>query len=437
MNDSALLTISAAVARVCGLVIPPQRLETLASAATERARLTTGGDIEAYGHLLSASVEEAEALSEILTIGETYFFRHWPDFETLAARHLPALIERERQGGSPPVLWSAACSTGEEAYSLAILARSLASTTRCLVLGTDLNGDRIGRAREAVYGDWSFRGTGGQLLEGNLEPQGDRLRVVEPVRRLTRFSRYNLLSTSPPPGIFPGSIDVVFLRNVLIYFDEPSALRAIATIEWALAPGGLLVVGSVEASLRCMAGFEWQPSQATACFVKRRAGEPPRGPADPPPAPRRVIAAPPPVAPRDEPASGNDPYDLLVSRAAMERRRGDREGFAGASRLALAAAKLRPLEALPVLIAALALLDLGAAAAALPIARKAAHLSPDDPMAQFALGRALEAGGYGAAAKVALRGAAQAAARLPPQQILSGGGDLTARGLLSRLSAAG
>ncbi len=459
MDESTLELLVRSVLEISGLVIPPQRFDALEEAARSRSRAAAGGDLQQYLRRVSSDAHEALALAEALTIGETYFFRHWPDFAALADLVLPGLFERERLGGAPPRLWSAACSTGEEAYSLALLVRSMEPRSRALVVGTDLNVERIARARAGAYGDWSFRGAGGDLLEGQLEPAGDKQRVIAEVRRAVSFAQHNLLSDSLPPGLLPASVDVVFLRNVLIYFDRPSARRVIEKLSEALVPGGTLVVSSVEASLDCFAGFEWQPSRSCAFYSK--SGPAVRAPSLP--AARSASQGPPLKPSRErlpelpairrgaagstaagaiERTGGGAPSSpstrsaaaLLMERAARERRTGDGEGLARASRLAIEAARLEPLSPAPALLAALALVDLGDPVSALPVARKAASLAPGDPVAQLALARALEGAGHAAASRVVLRAAADAAARLPPNQPLEGAGGLTARALLAGLT---
>ncbi len=272
MDESTLELLVRSVLEISGLVIPPQRFDALEEAARSRSRAAAGGDLQQYLRRVSSDAHEALALAEALTIGETYFFRHWPDFAALADLVLPGLFERERLGGAPPRLWSAACSTGEEAYSLALLVRSMEPRSRALVVGTDLNVERIARARAGAYGDWSFRGAGGDLLEGQLEPAGDKQRVIAEVRRAVSFAQHNLLSDSLPPGLLPASVDVVFLRNVLIYFELAVKRAVLDRVLRAMRPGGYLVLGAAETTLGVHDGFE-RVEAGRAC-LHRAVGRP-------------------------------------------------------------------------------------------------------------------------------------------------------------------
>lgn len=177
--------------------------------------------------------EALRALATELTVGESYFFRDRPHF---------AVVERAARSGRTLRMWSAGCSSGEEAYSMAIVALE-ASDGRCApnVLGTDLNPTSVARARAATYGTWSFRGVPNGVRNRWFSTDGQRWRPVEQVRTCARFELGNLLHAPPfAPGEAP---DVIFCRNVLLYLTAEAIDRVARVLTAALAPGGWLVLG--------------------------------------------------------------------------------------------------------------------------------------------------------------------------------------------------
>lgn len=193
------------------------------------------------------------ALARAMTIGETYFFREPSHFDLLRQELLPHAVAR---GSSPALLVSAACSSGEEAYTMAIVARQVlgaAAAGQVRVLGIDVNENAIATARRAEYRPWSLRGVGDDIRSQWLERSGDVWSVVPAVRSLVSFEPRNLVD--PADALPPGSADVIFCRNVLIYLDDPHVVQVLQSLSRALRPGGSLVVSSVEAALLAIAGL--------------------------------------------------------------------------------------------------------------------------------------------------------------------------------------
>lgn len=447
---SAIARLVRSVEEVSGIAIHPQRFAEVEREAGRQAHVHCRGQLGAYAIMVEGDRAEAERLAEVLTIGETYFFRHWADFLVLRDVILPPLLERERRGGPPPRVWSAACSTGEEAYSLAMLIESLYPASRAEVLATDLSDARLIVAREAVYRERSMRSVGGPILDRFLEPAGPKLaRVTKPARSRVRFLRHNLRAEALPIPVVPGQVDVILCRNVLIYFGRDGIDRALAQLELALTDGGCLIVSSAEATLRVTGALRWDPFESSAVYRKGA------GPAFPMPTVRaerasqaadtevkpaasRVV---PPAAARGVQEQAGLEHNsavvggLLLSRARRERGRGGDEAVRRASRLAVAAVSRLPLDSAPARLAALTLLDLDEAAAALPYARRAASLDPDDPMAHFALARALGGAGHADAATIALRNVERTAGSLPGTQRLGDAQGMTASVLLAAIRA--
>lgn len=240
--------------RSLGLVFPPSRAEAFEGGIVRAAAAL--GELPAKLLLRLSEGDRAviEALALELTIGETYFFRHPHHFDLLRAtlRKLSLL----RATGDPIRLWSAGCSSGEEAYSMAIAALEVfgpSAQSLVEIVGTDLNAGCLARASAATYGEWSFRNVPTEVRERWFEKDGALLRVAAAPRSMVRFVSRNLLDGPPvalPPHPWSRGIDVIFCRNVLIYFDPPATLRVTAALAQALAPGGLLVPGPSDPLLR-------------------------------------------------------------------------------------------------------------------------------------------------------------------------------------------
>lgn len=183
-------------------------------------------------------------LVDALTINETSFFRMPAHFQVLGEL-LPELAARKREGilDRPRLrLWSAACSTGEEPYSLAMTA--LASSDRTWtaeILASDLCQQALARARSGLYADWRLENVPIGYREAYFEEDANTLRIAPQVRQLVTFMSHNL--KAPPPA---GPWDVIFCRNVLIYFDNAFRQELLARLYEAIAPGGVLFVGEGE-----------------------------------------------------------------------------------------------------------------------------------------------------------------------------------------------
>jgi chemotaxis protein methyltransferase CheR len=264
--------LSALVERRLGLV---PAAETKQELATFLEELTPRRQWESYlDRLESAGPGDPElrALAERLTVGETYFFRHQAQLEALVERVLPWV---QREGRSARVL-SAGCSTGEEAYSLAILGRESprVDAERLFITGVDLNPRAIARARWAHYAPWALRATPEPLRQRWFLAMPDGGFALRPeLRDAVVFEERNLLEDAS--GFWaPGSFDVILCRNVLIYFSPETARRVIARLEQALTPGGFLFLGPSE-NVRGLSGsFEVQQAGDAFYFQRGRAARP-------------------------------------------------------------------------------------------------------------------------------------------------------------------
>lgn len=195
---------------------------------------------------------------DAMTNNETWFFRDLYPFEALKTVILPQLI-RERQNEKSLSIWSAACSSGQEIYSVAMLIREHFPSLlnwRLTLMGTDVSEAILNRARAGAYSQLDVnRGLPAILLAKYFEQVGRDWQLRKSILELARFSSVNLSTPWPPLGRF----DVVFLRNVLIYFSLNVRREILARVRDVLRPGGCLFLGAAETTLNLDDSYERVP----------------------------------------------------------------------------------------------------------------------------------------------------------------------------------
>jgi chemotaxis protein methyltransferase CheR len=201
-----------------------------------------------------ASQEWDEAV-ELLTTNETYFFREDFQLRAYTSELLPMLHERLRQKRRLTV-WSAGCSTGEEVYTIAILTHQvgLFSGWDVRIFGSDISRRCVTTARRGVYGPASFRATSPEMRREYFVDRPDGMHVVDWIKPMCHFGQMNLLDDEKARIL--GRVDVVFCRNVLIYFDPHARRRVIDIFHDRLYPGGVLLLGHSESLLNVSTAFE-------------------------------------------------------------------------------------------------------------------------------------------------------------------------------------
>lgn len=199
--------------------------------------------------------KELDEAIETLTTKETYFFRQEYQLRAFQNELLPR-IARANAASRQVSVWSAGCSTGEEAYTIAML--MLQSGTMynwdMRVIGSDLSKNSVAFARRGVYRGASFRTMSEQLLNRYFTRTEGGYQVIGSVRRICHFGQLNLLDNVRASNV--GRVDAIFCRNVLIYFDEQKKKRVIDTLYQRLVPGGYLLLGHSESLLNVSTAFE-------------------------------------------------------------------------------------------------------------------------------------------------------------------------------------
>ncbi|MET0792356.1 MAG: CheR family methyltransferase, partial [Polyangiaceae bacterium] len=236
----------AAIARRMGLWFDDQKLESLAN-VLERRLQALGQPASSYLASLETQtglVSELREIAQELTVGETYFFRHNDQFRAFAEVALPARVEA-RAAVRQLRLLSAGCSSGEEAYTLSMLTRERAADPRwdIAIHAVDLNPKALERARQARYSSWALRETPEHAQRQHFTLEGRDYLLSKAIRESVRFEEGNLVADD---SWVPESFDVIFCRNVLMYFTPDNAQRVVARFARALAPGGVLFLGHAE-----------------------------------------------------------------------------------------------------------------------------------------------------------------------------------------------
>ncbi|MEQ1946133.1 MAG: protein-glutamate O-methyltransferase CheR [Bryobacteraceae bacterium] len=193
---------------------------------------------------------------EAMTTHETLFFRDSAPFDGLRTTILPQMLE-QRKFTRKLNIWSAAASSGQEAYSLAMLLLEMNLISwNIQIVGTDLSEQILARAREGRYMQLEVnRGLPAQYLIKYFDRDGLDWRLKEHVRKMARFEQFDLRR----PARSKGPFDIIFCRNVLIYFDIPTKKEILASLRSALVPGGYLVLGSAESTLNLDETFKRIP----------------------------------------------------------------------------------------------------------------------------------------------------------------------------------
>jgi chemotaxis protein methyltransferase CheR len=269
-NPADFAAISKLVYAGAGIVLAPTKSMLVYSRIAPLVRATNSATFAAYIERLEADPAERARAIEALTTNHTFFYREAHHFEHFAAEARPTLV-RQAQAGQPVRLWSAGCSSGEETWSLVLTLlgsdraegqRLAASDT--LVLATDLNTQVLARAGAASYRAEELAAIPAELRGPWSLTTGDSAQIGPEARGLVRFRTLNLQGEWPLSRPF----DVIFCRNVMIYFDQPTKDRLVARLVDQLKPGGYLYIGHSE---RATGPAEGLLTQVGPTIYQRRA----------------------------------------------------------------------------------------------------------------------------------------------------------------------
>jgi len=279
--DPELIRIRDLVYQVAGIFHPDNKLSLLQDRCNRRMKELKAQTLREYFDWLTVkATRQAElvALLNEITVGETCFFRSQPQLDALRQVVLPKIVEAKSKLPFRRLrIWSAGCSTGEEPYTLRILTleeaqRSLKGWT-IEILATDLNERSLEHARNGLYGTYSTRNLTPYYRQKYFTASGDDLQLQPSVRKSVSFGRLNLSDDSRM--IFMKGLDIIFCRNVLIYFDLVSKRRAIQHFYNNLLPHGYLFLGHSESLYGVNEDFRLVHLHRATAYIKGE--QPPRG----------------------------------------------------------------------------------------------------------------------------------------------------------------
>lgn len=214
-----------------------------------------------YYYFLRYNPNKEQELSEVvdqLTTNETYFYREDFQLRTFIEEIIPEIRQRKEAEGKKQLrIWSAGCSSGEEPYTIAtlLLDQPWINSWRVEIIGTDISQRVLQIARQGVYGDASFRNTEAANRERFFSPTDDgKSRIKDEVKNLVSISHLNLFDSARIALL--GRMDVIFCRNVIIYFDRPGKKKVIENFFQRLVPGGYLLLGHSESLVNLSTLFQ-------------------------------------------------------------------------------------------------------------------------------------------------------------------------------------
>ncbi len=260
MTEREFRLFSELVRSHCGLAFGPDTRFLLERRVARRMQELAITSYSAYHYELRSDSRrdgELARLVDELTTNETYFFRERGQLRALIGEILPeSVLQRRERGGGPISIWSAGCASGEEPYSVVILAlgAGLDPARELRVYASDISRRAMRRARQGAYRESSFRETETVLREKYFEEKDGLWTVSDDVKKCVDFIHLNLMDRSKIALL--GTMDVILCRNVIIYFDAEGKREVISTFEQKLRPGGHLLLGHSESLINVSTSLE-------------------------------------------------------------------------------------------------------------------------------------------------------------------------------------
>ncbi|PZR34882.1 protein-glutamate O-methyltransferase CheR [Caulobacter segnis] len=256
IDDDQLKSLCEYLYRQTGMRFGKAKRYYIERRVADRIEATETSAFDAYFAVVRSDTREREALINAFTVNETYFYREEHQLACLSRDLLPDIASGRRPGDRIRI-WSAPCSTGDEAYSIAIWLLEnwrMVDAYNVEIVGSDIDTRVIDHARIGLYGSRALYRLPDAVKEAYFEPQKHhRWRIIEDLRESVAFNPANLMDGGSLVGL--GEFDVIFCRNVLIYFDEESRRAAVNNLYERLAPGGYLCLGHAESMNRISERF--------------------------------------------------------------------------------------------------------------------------------------------------------------------------------------
>jgi chemotaxis protein methyltransferase CheR len=261
MKPQSFEVFAAVLRNGSGLVIGPDKQYLLESRLGPIIKQHGMGDLDGLADRLRSGAPPVErAVIEAMTTNESFFFRDEKPFAHFRGQALPKLVAA-RPAAAKLRVWSAAASSGQEAYSLAMILAECRATLGgrpVEIVGTDLARDQLARAQAGLYSQFEVqRGLPMTMLVKYFHKDGANWQIKDPLRAMVSFREWNLLADPRPLGSF----DIVFCRNVLIYFNQATKARVLDAIARQMPPDGLLYLGGAETVLGITDRFSAVPGE--------------------------------------------------------------------------------------------------------------------------------------------------------------------------------
>lgn len=270
MSEMDLVKVRALIYQETGMLFEDKKDYYITARIQQRMGATGFKTFNEYYRALvfSPQKEELQKFIEAITINETYFFRDFPQLQGFAEKVLPPYLEKKKSVGDFRLrVWSAACSTGEEAYTLSIILQEMIedySNWNAEIQATDIDRNVLAHAENGQYGERSMKETPIPYKQKYFSKHGDQWQVGKRAKDPIRFSQTNFIDRLAMRGM--RGFDFVFCRNALIYFDDESRKKVVNSLYDSLVPGGYLFLGHSESIGRITAAFELKNVDGFLCY---------------------------------------------------------------------------------------------------------------------------------------------------------------------------
>ena len=268
LSDNTFLELSRIIEDRTGIHIPDSKKYLVENRLIRVLEENNLKGYDEYLYLLKYSPNGGtfERLYDAITTNETYFFREPLQFDVFVDDIVPRLIKSK--GGDRSVrVWSAACSSGEEPYTVSMVMSNRRPDVKLDIVGTDISSKVLSTAERAVYSSYSVRNIPEMYMKKYFKTQSNDFVLDAGIRKSVRFRNHNLLTDRL--GIDFMNLDVVFCRNVLIYFDVKTKQQVVSTLYDSLRPGGYLVIGSSESLHNITRAFSPVTANKVVVYEKR------------------------------------------------------------------------------------------------------------------------------------------------------------------------
>jgi len=272
MSNEEFLLLREEIYKYAGIDFQESQKRMLQSKMLKRLRIHQLNSFKEYYLLLKydpARHDEIKALMNDITVNETYFFREKEQLDVFSKEILP-IIKQKNAARKQIKIWSAACSSGEEVYTLSMClleSRLFDSSWKIEIVGTDISGKALAKAQEGIYGGFSFRGMDSYLQNKYFTKLPNQMHQIKPeVKKITTFSWMNLKDSFQFRMM--RNFDIIFCRNVLIYFDKAAKKNVAENLFASLNPGGFLFISQTESLFRITNLFQLKMSAGALIYQK-------------------------------------------------------------------------------------------------------------------------------------------------------------------------